>query len=70
MFDNEIIIGKEDLKLRIQKGIMDHLADIRNTADIGFTSWEIADLIVEKIITDKNYKHKSNKKLDILDAKL
>ena len=70
MFDQEIVINDHELKLRIQSEIMHRLEDIKNTQDIGYTSWEVATDVVERIKTDKNYRHKSKKFLDIFEAKL
>lgn len=70
MFDHEIIIDEQDLKLRIQSEIMRSFDKIKASADIGYTSWEVAETVVHCIKSDKSYKQKSIKNLDILDAKL
>lgn len=59
---------KHALKLRIQKELMDRHQEIKDTSDIGYTSWNIASNIVD------NYpqfaKRKPKKFLDFLKAKL
>lgn len=54
MISNEEIIFKEhDLKLAIQKEIMDNYSNVLSTRDIGYTSWQIATQVVEKQKEDK-----------------
>ena len=66
--NEEIIFKEHDLKLAIQKEIMDNYSNILSTKDIGYTSWQIATQVVEnqkKI--KKNHKNKKfNKILKIL----
>ena len=67
MFDHEIVIGEEKLKLAIQSEIMKRINELRQTTDIGYTSWTVSESIVDNI---KSYKQKSKKNIDIYDAKL
>lgn len=46
--NEEIIFKEHDLKLAIQKEIIDQHSTILSTGDIGYTSWQIATQIVEK----------------------
>lgn len=46
--DSEMIVRKHQLKLQIQKAIIENLDLIRCTYDIGRTSWETA----EKVVTE------------------
>jgi hypothetical protein len=45
--NEEIIFKEHDLKLAIQKEIMDKHQEIINTNDIGYLSWQIATQIVD-----------------------
>lgn len=45
--NEEIIFKEHDLKLAIQKEIMDRFGEILSTGDIGCTSWQIATQVVE-----------------------
>ena len=46
--NEEIIFKEHDLKLAIQKEIIDQFDTILSTNDIGYTSWQIATQVVEK----------------------
>lgn len=46
--NEEIIFKEHDLKLAIQKEIIDQHKEILSTGDIGYTSWQIATQVVEK----------------------
>jgi hypothetical protein len=45
--NEEVIFKEHDLKLAIQKEIMDKHQEIINTNDIGYLSWQIATQIVD-----------------------
>lgn len=45
--NEEVIFKEHDLKLAIQKEIMDKCQEIINTNDIGYLSWQIATQIVD-----------------------
>lgn len=49
----EIIIKKNDLLLAIQRGIMYAEEDLNETKDIGYTSWIVANLIVNELLKEK-----------------
>lgn len=49
MFDHEIVINEENLKPLIQAEIMDKFKDLLESKDLGYTSWKIAEDIVNKI---------------------
>ena len=70
MFMHEITINDQDLKLRIQAEIMRSIESLRLTNDIGYTSWEIADKIVEQIKDDKKVIHRNKNNLDYLKVEL
>lgn len=68
-FDNEeIILKKKDLLLAIQRGIMYAEEDLSETKDIGYTSWIVANLIVNELLKEKLKKKqgKVNKLLNFL----
>lgn len=68
-FDNEeIILKKKDLLLAIQRGIMYAEEDLNETKDIGYTSWIVANLIVNELLKEKLKKKqgKVNKLLNFL----
>ena len=67
---HEITINDQDLKLRIQAEIMRSIESLRLTNDIGYTSWEIADKIVEQIKEDKKVIHRNKNNLDYLKVEL
>lgn len=67
MFMHEIVINEKDLKLQIQKVIMDNYNDLKNTQDVGYTSWVLAEKVVDKI--EKN-KEKRKNNLDYLKVEL
>jgi len=67
MFMHEIVIDEKDLKLQIQKVIMDNYNDLKNTQDVGYTSWIVAEKVVDKIEKSKE-KRKNN--LDYLKVEL
>lgn len=67
MFMHEIVIDEKDLKLQIQKVIMDNYNDLKNTQDVGYTSWIMAEKVVDKIEKSKE-KRKNN--LDYLKVEL
>lgn len=46
--NEEIIFKEHDLKLAIQKAIIENQSEILLTGDIGYTSWQIATQVVEK----------------------
>jgi hypothetical protein len=64
----EIIIKKNDLLLAIQRGIMYAEEDLSETKDIGYTSWIVANLIVNELLKEKLKKKqgKVNKLLNFL----
>lgn len=64
----EIIIKKNDLLLAIQRGIMYAEEDLSETKDIGYTSWIVANLIVNELLKEKLKKKqgKVNKLLSFL----
>lgn len=64
----EIIIKKNDLLLAIQRGIMYAEEDLNETKDIGYTSWIVANLIVNELLKEKLKKKqgKVNKLLNFL----
>ena len=64
---HEIVIDEKDLKLQIQKVIMDNYNDLKNTQDVGYTSWIVAEKVVDKIEKSKE-KRKNN--LDYLKVEL
>lgn len=70
MFMHEITINDQDLKLRIQSEIMRSIELLRLTYDLGRTSWEIADKIVEQIKEDKKVIHRNKNNLDYLKVEL
>ena len=45
--NEEFIFKEHDLKLAIQKAIIENQSDILLTGDIGYTSWQIATQVVE-----------------------
>lgn len=49
MFDHEIVINEENLKLLIQAEIMNKFKDLLESKDLGYTSWKIAEDVVNKI---------------------
>lgn len=49
MFNHELIINEEKLKLMIQVEIMTKFKDLLESKDLGYTSWKIAEGIVNKI---------------------
>lgn len=65
---HEIVANANDLKLRIQKEIMDKHQELKDTQDIGYTSWQIACAIL------KDYEEgtipRQNKFLDYLKSRL
>lgn len=64
----EIIIKKNDLLLAIQRGNMYAEEDLNETKDIGYTSWIVANLIVNELLKEKLKKKqgKVNKLLNFL----
>lgn len=70
MFMHEITINDHELKLRIQAEITRSIELLRLTYDIGRTSWEIADKIVEQIKEDKKVIHRNKNNLDYLKVEL
>lgn len=44
---HEIVANAHELKLRIQKEIIDRYQDIKTTQDIGYISWQIACAILK-----------------------
>lgn len=64
----EIILKKKDLLLAIQRGIMYAEEDLNETKDIGYTSWIVANLIVNELLKEKLKKKqgKVNKLLNFL----
>ena len=66
--NEEIIFKEHDLKLAIQKEIMDNYSSILSTRDIGYTSWQIATQVVEnqKKFKKSHKNKKFNKILKIL----
>lgn len=73
MIDSEeLIIQKHDLKLKIQKQIMDQIENIKNTNDLGYTSWQVAEAVVESIRKDKEDQkiHRKKNFIDIILPKL
>lgn len=68
----ELIIQKHDLKLKIQKQIMDQIENIKNTKDLGYTSWQVAEAVVESIRKDKEEQkiHRKKNFIDIILPKL
>ena len=70
MFMHEITINDHELKLRIQAEITRSIEFLRLTYDIGRTSWEIADKIVEQIKEDKKVIHRNKNNLDYLKVEL
>lgn len=64
---SEIIVKDKDLKLQIQEAIMEAHNDLKNTQDIGYTSWVIAEKVVDKI--EKNREKRKNN-LDYLKVEL
>lgn len=67
MFMHEIVIKDNDLKLQIQKAIMDAYKDLKDTQDIGYTSWVVAEKVVDNI--EKN-RIKTKNNLDYLKVEL
>lgn len=67
MFNNEdeLVIKKIDLLKGIQQGIIQGEHEITATNDIGYTSWVIANLIVDGIIKEKSKRKKVNRLLNI-----
>lgn len=54
MIDNgEIIVKKHDLKLKIQKAIVKNKSLIKDTYDIGRTTWDIAEEVLKEIMLEK-----------------
>ncbi|MBP5470979.1 MAG: hypothetical protein J6Z11_17250 [Candidatus Riflebacteria bacterium] len=51
--NEEIILKTHDLKLRIQAAIIQDHKALKETDDVGYTSWIIANHIVDGIIRDK-----------------
>lgn len=60
--NEEIIFKEHDLKLAIQKAIIENQSDILLTGDIGYTSWQIATQVVEK--QKKISRERKNKKIN------
>lgn len=65
---HEIVAKVHDLKLRIQKEIMDRHQEIKDTTDIGHTSWLIACAILKDY--EEGKMHKRNKFLDFIESYL
>ena len=61
---HEIVAKSHELKLRIQKEIMDRHQEIKDTTDIGYTSWLIACAILKDY--EERKIHKRNKLLDFI----
>ena len=60
MENSEIIIKQHDLKLKIQKAIMEDIEILKGTPDIGYTSWLTSERIVNEILTEKTIHRKKN----------
>lgn len=64
----EIVAKADELKLRIQKEIMDRHQEIKDTTDIGYTSWLIACAILKDYEEGKI--HRRDKLLDFIESYL
>lgn len=54
MIDNsEIVVKKHDLKLKIQKAIVKNRGLVKDTHDIGKTTWDIAEEVLKEIMLEK-----------------
>lgn len=62
--NSELIVKKHDLKLKIQKHIMENKNEIANSQDIGYTSWVIANAVLDEIKEEKSHPQKINKLLN------
>ena len=51
--NSEIIVKAHDLKLKIQKAVIQDMDILKNTPDIGYSSWLTASRIVDDIICEK-----------------
>ena len=65
---HEIVAKTHELKLRIQKEIIDRHQEIKDTTDIGYTSWLIACAILKDYEEGKI--HRRNKLLDFIESRL
>ena len=73
MLDNqEIVVKQHDLKLLIQKFIMEDHELLKNTPDIGYTSWLTAERIVNNLVSQKISQRMHRKKnfIDFILPKL
>ena len=69
-FDDEIVVKRHDLLLAIQGGIMTSITNLRQTDNIGYTSWIVANAIVDSLLNQKRERKKVNKLLNFfLDKK-
>lgn len=69
-FDDEIVVKRHDLLLAIQRGIMTSITNLRQTDNIGYTSWIVANAIVDSLLNQKRERKKVNKLLNFfLDKK-
>ncbi len=60
--NEEVIFKEHDLKLAIQKAIIENQSEILLTGDIGYTSWQIATQVVEE--QKKISKERKSKKIN------
>lgn len=67
-FKHEIVANAHELKLRIQKEIMERQQYLKDTDDIGFASWVVACAVLKDY--EENNLHPKNKFLDYLKTKL
>lgn len=67
MENEEIIVKAEDLKLRIQAVIMQDIDLLKDTDDLGYTSWLSASRVVNDIICEK--KNRKNQKFQKIHRK-
>lgn len=63
----EILTNEEELKLRIQKEIINRHQEVIHTNDIGWTSWDIACKVVEDLDKLKDVKRIKSPKEKLLD---
>ena len=62
-FDDEIVVKRHDLLLAIQGGIITSITNLRQTDNIGYTSWIVANAVVDSLLKQKR-ERKENKKVN------
>lgn len=64
--NEELIIKQHELKLKIQKAIIEDQQIYKTTPDIGYTSWLTAERIVNDLVVEKESK-KAHRKKNFID---